>query len=103
MSDIELVIKIDEEVYQEVVTNERWRTNLLGILCTGVENGTLLPKEHGKLVDANSIPKEDRNITVKSLLYPGTIAFAGAINLEEYVNSLPTIIAADEVESEDKG
>lgn len=60
-----------------------------------IAKGTPLPKGHGKLVDVNSIPEEDRDIIVKSLLRPGTIAFAGAIDLEEYVNGLPTIIEAD--------
>lgn len=45
------------------------------------------------IIDTNSIPQEDRHITVKSLLAEGTIACIGAITLQEYVDSLPHLDA----------
>ncbi len=56
MADVEVVIKIDEEIYQEVV-NGRWRNGLLGALCTGVENGKPLPKGHGDIVDIEHLAR----------------------------------------------
>ena len=90
MADIELVIKIPQDAYELMR-----KRNDLTVAERVIANGKPLPKGHGKLVDVNSVPKEDRSIIVKSLLHPGTIAFAGGITLEEYVNDLPTIIEAD--------
>lgn len=94
---MQIVIDIDDEDYKKVLdaNNRDVGWNIAHACYEAVLDGTPLPKGHGKLVDINSIPKEDRHITVKSLLHPGTIAHAGAITLEEYANSLPTIIEAD--------
>lgn len=102
---MKLVIEMPTEQYKRIVKAPRCvdfneTVEDRNILVKAIQNGTPLPEGHGKLVDVNSIPDEDRTITVKSLLYPGTIAYAGAINLEEYVNNLPTIIEAD-TESEE--
>ncbi len=91
MSNIELVVKIPEESYK-LLKNKG--VDWLGAehILNAVANGTPLPEEHGKLVDAAALPEEDKDIVVKSLLKPGTIAYAGAITLQEYINSLPAII-----------
>lgn len=103
---MQIVINIPEESYKfakeckfKGSSKHSWNLSHDSIVLM-VANGTPLPKGHGKLVDVNSIPEEDKNITVKSLLRPGTIACAGAIDLEEYVNDLPTIIEKDKRESE---
>ena len=98
---MQIVIDIPEVMYEGVKLHRVLDTTV-DCIIDAVENGTPLPKGHGKLIDVNSIPKEDRGITVKGLLYPGTIACDGAIDLEGYVNNLPTIIEADKVESEDR-
>ncbi len=103
---MKLVIEMPTEQYKRIVKAPRCvdfneAVEDRNILVKAIQNGTPLPKGHGKLVDVNSIPEEDRTITVKSLLYPGTIAYAGAINLGEYVNNLPTIVEAD-AESEEE-
>lgn len=97
MADVELVIKIPEEQYRTL--NAKSQNDVVAViddalLIKSIKNGIPLPEHHGDLKDANSVPEEDKDIIVKSLLYPGTIAFAGAILLEEYVNNLPTIIPA---------
>lgn len=91
---MEIVINIPDLDWSKVKNGSIATANLLN----AVRNGTPLPKGHGKLVDVNSIPEEDRGITVKGLLYPGTIAFAGSIDLEEYINNLPPVIEADNTE-----
>lgn len=99
MSDnIELVIRLSKNVYDRVAnTNPSFGVDFP--IYYAIKNGKQLPKGYGKLVSVNSIPEEDRNITVKSLLHPGTIAYAGSINLEEYINSLTPIIEEDKSES----
>lgn len=77
MADIELVIKIPKETYDFL---KRYGTDG-GIIEKAVLNGILLPKGHGRLIDADAYAKKfDTNIN-------------GRIG-EEYVIA-PTIIEAD--------
>lgn len=89
MADIELVIKIDEEVYdgiKEGYYNENLRT-----MAIAIGNGTPLPKGHGDLVDISPY----KGKVICSHLY------SGVKKLIE-VDSIDTIIEADKAESEDK-
>lgn len=97
---MQIVINIPEEVYKASQIIDAKYENVIQIPLEVIKNGTPLPKGHGKLVDATALPQEDKNIVVKSILAPGTIACVGAIRLQEYVNGLPTIIEADKGESE---
>lgn len=59
----ELVIRIDDETYKAVMERTEFDTLSLGIkLIEAVQNGTPLPKEHGRLKDEDEIVKaiEDR-------------------------------------------
>jgi hypothetical protein len=59
MTDVELVIKIPEEIY-ETLKNDEWlkagKTFVAKTLAvaTAVVNGTPLPKGHGRLIDADN-------------------------------------------------
>lgn len=56
---MELVIKLNDETYKEVIDRTEFDTLVLGIkLIEAVQNGTPLPKGHGDLIDVN------RKITV---------------------------------------
>ena len=98
MADVELVIKIPEEAYQGVV-NGRWGNGLLGVLCTGVENGTLLPKGHGRLIDADKTLKNTEKIysasNIKDIINP-TQMYA----IRKMLTTSSTIIEADKEEKE---
>lgn len=63
MAFIEVVIKIPEEAYKTCLKlkGELDEDNsILGIcLINSVVNGTLLPKEHGRLIDADTLKKDD--------------------------------------------
>ena len=53
MADIELVIKIPEEVYKKAkVTIDE----MCDSVWLGIKNGTPLPKGHGRLIDADELP-----------------------------------------------
>ena len=88
---MELVINISEEDYEK---NKNASCDYY-TLRMAIKNGIPLPKGHGRLIDADALPQEDKDIAVKSILKPGTIACVGAITLQEYMNSLPTIIEAE--------
>ena len=53
MTDIELVIKIDEEIYQHY--KKVWQKRRGSIPESCIAFGTPLPKGHGDLIDVNDI------------------------------------------------
>ena len=55
MANIELVIKIPEELYKEQLSSN-WIGNI--IIHDAIVNGTLLPKGHGRLIDENDLDGE---------------------------------------------
>ena len=89
MAGIELVIKIPEEDYERCKKRFLMRLNIMG---DAIANGTPLPKGHGRLVDESKITKCEQ---------------VGLIITDENVTrclatDAPTIIEADDAESEDK-
>jgi hypothetical protein len=101
MADIELVIKIPEEIYESSQIIDVKSEDVIQIPLEVIANGTPLPKGHGKLVDISKIDK-DRIESDNPIIYL-TIngQYTEAISLD-YLNDLPTIIEADQAESEDK-
>ena len=98
MTDIELVVKIPEEIRLALINNIQLSMEQQSIcnsyITHAIINGTPLPKGHGKLVD---IGKLDNDITERDnpIIYL-TIngEYIEAVSLD-YLNSLPTIIEAD--------
>ena len=60
MADIELVIKIDEEIYQHTREYEVGGFNIENDtkLFIAIKNGKPLPKGHGRLIDADALVKK---------------------------------------------
>lgn len=102
MADIELVIKIPEEEYDLIVNDEACGLN---VLTRAIANGTPLPKEHGPLKDADKIIESmvtymrDKNKT-HTAEFVMSVA-KSMVDLEQPIINAPTIIEADEVESEE--
>ena len=86
MKEVELVIKIPEKIYESVMDG-----TYCGTLYQELKNGTILPKGHGRLVDADEIDNNIYDLTRSMDLNYGQIS--------EVVDTAPTIIEADEVES----
>lgn len=91
MADIELLIKIPEEVYKraketpDVICDSVW---------SGMKYGTPLPKGHGRLIDA-----EDLDITtITTDDYSGNKILD--VVLKEDIDIAPTIIEADKENKE---
>ena len=58
MANIELVVKIDEEIYKRLKSLSRgdyFEHDICGDSMRRIANGALLPKGHGKLKDINKI------------------------------------------------
>ena len=90
MADIELVIKIPEEVYKKAqeIPNARWDAVWLGI-----KHGTPLPKGHGDLKDISKIDYQS-GCFISSKGEPIPIIHKIA-TIEMIRDWLPTIIEAD--------
>ena len=57
MADIELVIKIPEEIYKASQIIDVKYEDVIQIPLEVIKNGISLPKGHGRLVDANELIK----------------------------------------------
>jgi hypothetical protein len=86
MADIELVIKIPEEEYDLIVNDEACGLN---VLTRAIAKGMLLPKGHGRLIDAEVFA---HNVVKYSHQSTKTIG--------QSLSDTPTIIEADKGESE---
>ena len=93
MADIELVIKIDENIYHRIANGfaDEDDAPLLEILF---KNGTPLPKGHKRLIEDNF---------EVGPVFDEEGYLVGYRNITQYeLNNAPTIVEADK-ESEDKG
>ena len=55
MADIELVIKIPEDIYKDIVENGFIYDEDNEIVTDVIKNGIPLPKGHGRLIDADAL------------------------------------------------
>lgn len=107
MADIELVVKIDEEDYKEVlnINNRDCTWNNMHSCYEAILNGTPLPKGHGRLIDANVLDRDLENAQV-NLVDALSEAFDDGLTwASEVLSKEPTILEANMVEpqeSEDK-
>lgn len=92
MVDVELVIRIPEEVYKKISNSNPSYAYDFPIYYA-IKNGTLLPKGHGDLIDRNSIQEIILEDDLSQLIWNGD----DQVNCELYA---PTIIPADK-EGED--
>ncbi len=92
MADIELVIKIPEGIMEYIKNNSCLSVVYSDEVTRAVANGTPLPKEHGRLIDADYLREK--------------ISFVERSNISYIVDNAPTIIEANiqnTLEKEDIG
>lgn len=92
MTNVELVIKLDHYAYRDVIAHGGNSEKLVD----AVRKGTLLPKGHGRLIDADYITK-DFNTFQDSFCINLLDMGRGRLNV---VCTAPTIIGADKEENE---
>lgn len=104
MADIELVVKIPEEMYKKLL-------NKGAIICLSgyegiIANGTPLPKGHGRLIDADRLleygacPNDCNGTTTCMESYEHLHCPIRVFDIES-INDADTIIEADKVENDD--
>ena len=104
MADIELVIKMPEDVYKRTVFYREFK-DLSDCVTTikALENGTPLPKQHTELVDRQTIADYvHSHIQEINTGYGDLNQHTNRIlrMIEDYIDNAPTIIEAD-TESEE--
>jgi len=91
MSEIELIIKIPEEVYKSIINGKNY-ISYQEYMEEAIKNGKLLTKGHGRLKDENEIKQMIEDAKVKN---ESSKNFA-----ENIIRFAPTIIESDK-ESEE--
>lgn len=89
---MQIVIDIDEKIYNEYMNLATGRipTYKACDIAWVLKNGTVLPKGHGKLIDADALKSE-----CYSIVDPKGIYSELKIIEDYYIDDAPTIIEAD--------
>ena len=89
MTNIKLLIKVDKAYYDRI-------KDMVNIVLetgdTAIANGVVLPKEHGRIVDADALIKRIKNLPKYSNGHSKVYDEAMIINI---IDDAPTIIEAD--------
>lgn len=92
MANVELVIKIDEEIYQEAV--ESGYSHLYDeVVANAVADGILLPKEYGRLIDVDEVVKEICIEHKVNSIYELPDELRSFV--KKYLSEVPTILKTD--------
>ena len=92
---MKLIIDIPDNIYdaikeaQSIISGQRSGKTLLQILVNSVENGTPLPKGHGRLIDADRL---------RSMYSINRANFNTVVGIQKWVDNAPTIIEADKAD-----
>lgn len=79
MENIELVIKMPENLYQHIMSMQFYipgrgsGKTTLGLIIAAIKNGTPLPKGHGRLIDADAVLADPFGNTYKDIEIAETI------------------------------
>ena len=92
---MQIVIEIDDNLYSQIKYLEPKANTMLDKLMRSIQNGTPLPKGHGRLKD---IGKCNRKLFYKQC--GGANSLITVKTAFDMLLSLPTIIEADKAESE---
>ena len=92
MADIELVIKVPEEIYTASQIVDTKYQDVIQIPLEVIANGIPLPKGHGRIADMDEAIKCIEDVNGEDAIW--------AISLIEWACAKRTIIEADKAESE---
>lgn len=102
MKDVELVIKIPERIYNTIMSTQSYifgfssEKSLSAEILKAIRTGILLQKGHGEIVDVDAVIEWLKDKDIIKMSYQENNA------REDMLKSVPTIIEADNAESEDK-
>ena len=99
MADIELVIKLSEEDYKNCIEYDA----LTSSIYKAIQNGTPLPKGHGRLIDADELLKamdtwDKFGVDANTKIIPVKNCYVPYVHYDDMIQAvkgMPTIIEAD--------
>ena len=101
MAFIEVVIKIPEEDYKLIKETEKKEPSNLNYIARKIVTGTVLPKGHGRLIDADELIKQykldeatkygNKNAKQQAHSYSTMMLY----EIADMIDDAPTIIEAD--------
>jgi len=65
---MEMIIKIDEDIIKDMSTCLIQTERVQNAMLKAIENGIVLPENHGKLLDAETVKKMHKESLVKNLV-----------------------------------
>ena len=102
MAEIELVVKIPEEYYENLLKNCRFSSEEIPIVSLAIATGTPLPKKHGDLVDVEEVKEYLDNIQQELDGWGETDSAIEIAKARMGLDSVLTIIEADKAKSVDE-
>lgn len=87
MANIELVIKVPEDTYKDIIKNGFIYDEDNEVVTYAIKNGTPLPKGHGDLIDRNLALSDDGLCEFHR--------YDDYVKMRNYLKSISTIIEAD--------
>jgi hypothetical protein len=87
---MQVVINIDDKLYNRIKYLEPKSNTMLDVLMRSVQNGTPLPKGHGDLID--------RKLALSDAGLCEFHRYGDYVKMRNYLKSIPTIIEADKGE-----
>ena len=95
MADVELIIKIPEEMYEIIQDSTKYIDEVARVCEDAVSVGTPLPKGHGDLID--------RNLALSGDGLCEFHMYDDYVKMRNYLKSIPPIIRADKTERKEEG
>ena len=95
---MQVVIEIDDKLYNRIKYLEPKSNTMLDELMRSVQNGTPLPKGHGRLGDLDKLEKDMYNGIMAGMLEEGYDRYTRIFSLDDCVERVQwadTIIEAD--------
>ena len=88
MEQIELVIRLQKKLYDEILSPRRMDEEDASACYDAIKNGIPLPKGHGKIVDLNDV------IEAGAPLYNGDREIGFSVDYVA-INDIPVLVEAD--------
>jgi hypothetical protein len=66
---MQVVIEIDDKLYNRIKYLEPKSNTMLDVLMRSVQNGTLIPKGHGRIADIDKVLEEMRATRTYDILF----------------------------------
>lgn len=98
---MQILVEIDDKLYNRIKYLEPRANTMLDELMRSIQNGTPLPKGHGRLKDVDELLKMTKSYKSElGRLKADPFVKSGIETVESFIKEMPTLIEADRSEEE---